>query len=65
MLIALTGDKDTSTLDMRQLAEYKLRTRLLAIPGVDRSRCWAAACRNTRWFTIPSKLKLAGWTFPA
>ena len=34
MLIALTGDKDTSTLDMRQLAEYKLRTRLLAIPGV-------------------------------
>ena len=27
MLIALTGDKDTSQLDMRQLAEYKLRTR--------------------------------------
>ena len=34
MLIALTGDKDTSQLDRRQLAEYTLRTRLLAIPGV-------------------------------
>lgn len=33
---------------MRQLAEYKLRTRLLAIPGWGRSRCWAGVCRNTR-----------------
>ncbi|MFR4223961.1 MAG: hypothetical protein ACLT38_10295 [Akkermansia sp.] len=46
--IALTGDKDTSQLDMRQLAEYKLRTRLLAISGWGGSRCWAGVCRNTR-----------------
>ena len=34
-------------------------------PAWDRSRCWAAACRNTRWFTIPTSSSWQGWTFPA
>lgn len=34
MLIALTGDAKSDPLDMRRIAEYSLRNRLLAIPGV-------------------------------
>lgn len=34
MLLAITGNEKTSLLDMRQLAEYKLRSRLMSIPGI-------------------------------
>lgn len=60
MLIALTGDKDTSTLDMRQLAEYKLRTRLLAIPGVGQVTVLGGRLPEYQVVYDPNKLKLAG-----
>ena len=60
MLIALTGDKDTSQLDMRQLAEYKLRTRLLAIPGVGQVTVLGGRLPEYQVIYDPNKLKLAG-----
>lgn len=60
MLIALTGDKDTSTLDMRQLAEYKLRTRLLAIPGVGQVTVLGGRLPEYQVVYDPNRLKLAG-----
>lgn len=60
MLIALTGDKDTSKLDMRQLAEYKLRTRLLAIPGVGQVTVLGGRLPEYQVIYDPNKLKLAG-----
>ena len=60
MLIALTGDKDTSTLDMRQLAEYKLRTRLLAIPGVGQVTVLGGRLPEYQVVYNPNRLKLAG-----
>lgn len=60
MLIALTGDKETSQLDMRQLAEYKLRTRLLAIPGVGQVTVLGGRLPEYQVIYDPNKLKLAG-----
>ncbi len=34
MLIALTGDEAASPLEMRRVAEYELRPRLMSVPGI-------------------------------
>ncbi len=34
MLLALTGDENSDPLEMRRIAEYHLRNRLISIPGV-------------------------------
>ncbi len=34
MLLAITGDENTDPLEMRRIAEYHLRNRLMSIPGV-------------------------------
>ncbi|MBT9449522.1 efflux RND transporter permease subunit [Akkermansia glycaniphila] len=57
MLIALTGDKDTSPLDMRQLAEYKLRNRLLGIPGVGQITVLGGRLPEYQILYDPNRLK--------
>jgi len=57
-IVGLVGD--TSKLDMRQLAEYKLRTRLLAIPGVGQVTVLGGRLPEYQVIYDPNKLKLAG-----
>lgn len=45
---------------MRQLAEYKLRTRLLAIPGVGQVTVLGGRLPEYQVIYDPNKLKLAG-----
>lgn len=59
MLIALTGDKDTSMLNLRQVAEYKLRTRLLAIPGVGQVSVLGGRLPEYQVIYNPNRLKVA------
>ncbi len=64
MLIALTGDKDTNLLDMRQLAQYKLRNRLLAIPGVGQVTVLGGRLPEYQVIYDPNRLKVAGIGIP-
>ena len=62
MLIALTGDEHTNPLDMRQLAEYKLRTRLMAIPGIGQITVLGGRLPEYQVIYHPNRLKQAGLT---
>lgn len=62
MLIALTGDENTNLLDMRQLAEYKLRNRLLAIPGIGQVTVLGGRLPEYQIIYDPNRLKQAGVT---
>ncbi len=60
MLIAITGDKNTDLLEMRQLAQYKLRNRLLAIPGVGQVTVLGGRLPEYQVIYDPNRLKVAG-----
>ncbi len=62
MLIALTGDESVSPLDLRQMAEYKLRNRLLAIPGVGQVTVLGGRLPEYQVVYKPDRLKQAGVT---
>ena len=60
MLIALTGDNTASSLEMRQIAEYKLRNRLLSIPGVGQVTILGGRLPEYQILYKPNRLKQAG-----
>lgn len=60
MLIAITGDDSASSLEMRQIAEYKLRNRLLAIPGVGQVTVLGGRLPEYQVVYKPNRLKQAG-----
>ncbi len=61
MLVALTGKKGgASALEMRELAEYDLRTRLLAIPGIGEVAVIGGRLPEYRVAADPRRLAEAG-----
>lgn len=60
MLIAITGDDTASSLEMRQIAEYKLRNRLLGIPGVGQVTVLGGRLPEYQIVYKPNRLKQAG-----
>lgn len=62
MLIAITGDDSASSLEMRQIAEYRLRNRLLAIPGVGQVTVLGGRLPEYQVVYKPNRLKQAGIT---
>ncbi|MEG2809467.1 MAG: efflux RND transporter permease subunit [Akkermansia sp.] len=62
MLIAITGDESSSALKMRQIAEYQLRNRLLAIPGVGQVTVLGGRLPEYQVIYKPNRLRQAGLT---
>ncbi len=65
MLIALTtNDESVSPLEMRELAEYDLRTRLLGIPGIGEVAVIGARLPEFRIAVDPEKAAQRGLSLP-
>jgi len=62
MLIALTGEAGSDPLDMRRIAEYSLRNRLLAIPGVGQVTVIGGRLPEYQIQYDPEKLRQSGIT---
>lgn len=62
MLIALTGEAGSNPLDMRRIAEYSLRNRLLAIPGVGQVTVMGGRLPEYQIQYDPEKLRQSGIT---
>lgn len=63
MLLALTGDEGVSPLEMRRVAEYSLRNRLLSIPGVGQVTVLGGRLPEYQILYTPEKLRAAGISF--
>ncbi len=64
MLIALTGDEGTDPQDLRQLAEFKLRNRLMSIPGVGQVTVLGGRLPEYQVLYDPEKMRQAGIGLP-
>ncbi len=64
MLIALTGDKDTDPMELRQLAEFQLRNRLMSIPGVGQVTVLGGRLPEYQVLYDPEKMRQAGIGLP-
>ncbi len=64
MLIALTGDKDTDPQELRQLAEFKLRNRLMSVPGVGQVTVLGGRLPEYQVLYDPEKMRQAGIGLP-
>ncbi len=64
MLIALTGDKDTDPQALRQLAEFKLRNRLMSVPGVGQVTVLGGRLPEYQVLYDPEKMRQAGIGLP-
>ncbi len=62
MLLSLTGDGTISPLDMRRTAEYALRNRLMAIPGVGQVTVLGGRLPEYQVLYDPERLVQAGVT---
>ncbi len=60
MLIAITGKEGVSPLELRHLAEYKLKTRLMAIPGVGQITVLGGRLPEYQVRYDPARLNAAG-----
>ncbi len=60
MLIALTGDEGADPLEMRRVAEFGLRNRLLAIPGVGQVTVLGGRLPEYQVLYDPEKMRQAG-----
>lgn len=64
MLLALTGDEDVDPLEMRRVAEFELRNRLLSIPGVGQVTVLGGRLPEYQVLYDPEKMRQAGITLP-
>ncbi len=64
MLIALTGDENTDPLELRQLAEFRLRNRLMSIPGVGQVTVLGGRLPEYQVLYDPEKMRQAGIGLP-
>ena len=62
MLLALTGDEGTDPLELRRLAEFELRNRLMAIPGVGQITVLGGRLPEYQVLFDPRKMQQAGIT---
>lgn len=62
MLIAITGDESADLLDMRRIAEFNLRNRLLSIPGVGQVTVLGGRMPEYQVLYDPEKMRQAGIT---
>lgn len=64
MLLALTGDETADPLEMRRVAEFELRNRLLSIPGVGQVTVLGGRLPEYQVLYDPEKMRQAGITLP-
>ncbi len=64
MLIALTGDGNTDPQELRQLAEFRLRNRLMSIPGVGQVTVLGGRLPEYQVLYDPEKMRQAGIGLP-
>lgn len=62
MLIAITGDASASPLEMRRVAEFNLRNRLMAIPGVGQITVLGGRLPEYQVLYDPNRMQQAGIT---
>ena len=62
MLIAITGDEGASPMEMRSLADWTVRRRLLAVPGVSQVIPLGGEVRQYQVLVDPSRLTARGVT---
>lgn len=62
MLIALSGEKNVSSLDLRQVGEYSLRNKLLSISGVGQVTVLGGRLPEYQILFNPQRLRQAGVT---
>lgn len=62
MLIAITGSEQTDPLDMRRIAEFELRNRLMSIPGVGQVTVLGGRMPEYQVLYDPEKMRQAGIT---
>ncbi|MDO5451258.1 MAG: efflux RND transporter permease subunit [Akkermansia sp.] len=60
MLIAITGDEGTDPLEMRRVAEFGLRNRLLSVPGVGQVTVLGGRLPEYQVLYDPEKMRQAG-----
>lgn len=60
MLLALTGSDDTDPLEVRRVAEFDLRNRLMAIPGVGQVTVLGGRLPEYQILYDPEKMRQAG-----
>ncbi|MDO5471586.1 MAG: efflux RND transporter permease subunit [Akkermansia sp.] len=63
MVLALQGDKTADPLEVRRVAEFELRNRLLAIPGVGQVTVLGGRLPEYRVAYDPEKMRQAGVSF--
>ncbi len=63
MVIAIQGDATADPLDVRRVAEFELRNRLLAIPGVGQVTVLGGRLPEYRVAYDPEKMRQAGVSF--
>ena len=63
MVLALQGDETADPLEVRRVAEFELRNRLLAIPGVGQVTVLGGRLPEYRVAYDPEKMRQAGVTF--
>ena len=63
MVLALQGDKTADPLEVRRVAEFELRNRLLAIPGVGQVTVLGGRLPEYQVAYDPEKMRQAGVTF--
>ncbi len=64
MLIALTGDEGTDPQELRQIAEFSLRNRLMSIPGVGQVTVLGGRLPEYQVLYDPEKMRQAGIGLP-
>lgn len=64
MLLALTGDETADPLEVRRVAEFELRNRLLSIPGVGQVTVLGGRLPEYQVLYDPEKMRQAGVTLP-
>ena len=62
MLIALTGEEGVDPLEMRRVAEFQLRNRLMSIPGVGQVTVLGGRLPEYQVLYDPEKMRQAGIT---
>lgn len=62
MLIALTGDEHTDPLELRRLAEFDLRNRLMSVPGVGQITVIGGRLPEYQVLYDPNRMQQAGIT---
>ncbi len=60
MMIVTMSSKDVSLVDMSTLARWKIRQRLLSVPGVSNVSIWGLRDRQLQVLIDPHRLRLSG-----